>query len=58
MKTPKLGKLIIPSLTQAQAYAVLIEKTNSIRDKVIIALFTEPGLRLSELFNIKPEYIT
>jgi len=58
MKIPKLGKLITPSLTQAQAYTLFIEKTNSIRDKVIIALFTEPGLRLSELFNIKPEYIT
>ena len=35
----------------------MIEKAPSIRDKAIIALFTESGLRLSELANIKPEHI-
>ncbi|MFC1998144.1 tyrosine-type recombinase/integrase [Chloroflexota bacterium] len=56
MKAPKLGKLIMPSLTQAQVYT-LIKKANGIRDKAIIALFTESGLRLSELLNIKPDNI-
>ena len=35
----------------------LIERTDIIRDKAIIALFTESGLRLSELVNIRPENI-
>ena len=33
---------------------LLITKAISIRDKAIIALFTESGLRLSELVSIKP----
>ena len=57
MKAPKLGKLIMPSLTQTQVYKLPIEKANSVRDKAIIALFTESGLRLSELLGIKLEYI-
>ncbi len=35
----------------------LIDKVSSVRDKAIIALFTESGLRLSELANINPEHI-
>jgi len=35
----------------------LIEKAGTIRDKAIIAFFTESGLRLSELASIKSENI-
>ena len=52
MSAPILGKPILPSLS-ASDVLYLIERTNSIRDKAIIALFTESGLRLSELVNIK-----
>jgi len=53
VKAPKLPKLILPSLTREQVVA-LIDKVDSVRDKAIIALFTESGLRLSELTHIKP----
>ena len=53
---PILGKPILPSLTQEQVFT-LIEKAQNTRDKAIIALFTESGLRLSELTNIKPRDI-
>jgi len=49
---PKMPKLIMPSLTKSQVDLV-IEKAHSVRDKAIIALFSESGLRLSELANIK-----
>ena len=53
MPAPKVGKLILPSLT-AEQVKLLIDTIESIRDKAIIALFAESGLRLSELANIKP----
>ncbi len=53
MSAPILGKPILPSLS-ASDVLYLVEQTNSIRDKAIIALFTESGLRLSELVSIKP----
>jgi len=53
MKAPRLGKLIMPSLSQEQVL-LLLETAHRVRDKAIIALFTESGLRLSELANIKP----
>jgi integrase len=56
IKAPKLGKLIMPSLTQEQVLT-LIDTLDKARDKAIIALFTESGLRLSELINIKPKDI-
>ena len=49
---PKRPSLILPSLTIEQVLE-LIDECNSVRDKAIIALFTESGLRLSELTNIK-----
>ena len=51
---PILGKPILPSLEKEQVLH-LIEKASSTRDKAIIALFTESGLRLSEMANIKLE---
>ena len=56
LKAPILGKPILPSLTQEQVLR-LIEITPMVRDKAIIALFTESGLRLSELASIKIESI-
>jgi len=53
---PILGKPILPSLTREQV-KLLIERAETVRDKAIIALFTESGLRLSELVRIVPESI-
>ena len=50
MPGPKVPKLIYPSLTRKQVMALLAGL--SARDRAIIALFTESGLRLSELANI------
>jgi integrase len=52
MPAPILGKPILPALSLNEVLH-LIEQVSSIRDKAIIALFTESGLRLSELSNIK-----
>jgi len=56
LQAPILGKPILPSLTQEQVLQ-LIEVSPTVRDRAIIALFTESGLRLSELVSIKPESI-
>ena len=56
VKAPRLAKLILPSLTVEQVSA-LIDKMDNVRDKAIIALFTQSGLRLSELTNIKVQDI-
>ena len=56
ISAPILGKPIFPSLTRDQVMH-LIERAGVVRDKAIIALFTESGLRLSELVSIKPENI-
>ncbi|HAV10159.1 MAG TPA: hypothetical protein DCX22_00860 [Dehalococcoidia bacterium] len=53
VEPPKRPKLLLPTLTRQQV-ELLIDKAHSNRDKAIIALFTESGLRLSELMNIKP----
>jgi integrase/recombinase XerC len=51
VEAPKRPKLILPSLSKEQVQ-LLIEQAHSTRDKAIIALFTESGLRLSELLNV------
>jgi site-specific recombinase XerD len=51
VEPPKCPKLILPSLTKSQV-DLLIDKAQCIRDKAIIALFSESGLRLSELAHI------
>ena len=56
MTAPRLGKLILPSLTREQVF-ILLEFTDNVRNKAVIALFTESGLRLTELINIKPQDI-
>ena len=52
VEPPKRPELIMPSLTKAQVN-LIIEKAHCDRDKAIIALFSESGLRLSELANIE-----
>ena len=56
VSVPILGKPILPSLNKEQVL-YLISQARTIRDKAIIALFAESGLRLSELVNIRPESI-
>jgi len=56
MRAPKLGKLILPSLTREQVLT-LLDMLDNVRDKAIVSLFTESGLRLSELASIKPDNI-
>ena len=56
MKAPRLPRLIMPSLDRGQVLN-LIDRVDSSRDKAIIALFTESGLRLSELESVRPKDI-
>ena len=56
MKAPRLSKLILPSLSREQV-SDLLNEVESVRDKAIIAMFTESGLRLSELVGIRHEDI-
>jgi integrase len=56
MRAPRLAKLILPSLDREEVL-ILIEHAQNIRDKAIISLFNESGLRLSELENIEPDDI-
>ena len=53
---PKRPKLILPSLSREQV-ELLISECGSRRDKAISALFTESGLRLSELANVRVDEI-
>jgi site-specific recombinase XerD len=53
---PKLEKKILPSLTVEQVN-ILIDQVECVRDKAIISLFADSGLRLSELVSIKLENI-
>jgi len=53
---PKVEKKILPSLSQEQV-DYLIEQAGCVRDKAIISLFVDSGLRLSELASINPQNI-
>jgi site-specific recombinase XerD len=48
---PKVEKKIMPALSTAQV-DYLIEQAECVRDKAIISLFADSGLRLTELANI------
>jgi len=52
MAAPILGKPILPSLSRDQVEE-LLQSAGNYRDKAIIALFTESGLRLSELARVR-----
>jgi site-specific recombinase XerD len=51
VEAPKVEERILPSLSPEQL-DYLIDQANTIRDKAIISLFADSGLRLSELTNI------
>ncbi|MFC2062742.1 tyrosine-type recombinase/integrase [Chloroflexota bacterium] len=53
---PKVERKILPSLTIEQI-ANLITASNTIRDKCIISLFADSGLRLAELASIRNQDI-
>lgn len=55
LKAPRLAKLILPSLTAEQVETLLgMVDEPKIRNRAIISLFVESGLRLSELASIQP----
>jgi integrase/recombinase XerD len=49
---PKVPKRILPSLSKEEVER-LIDKADNSRDKAITSLFTESGLRLTELANVR-----
>lgn len=51
MKPPKVARLILPTLRLPEI-KVLFDKAETIRDKAIIALLTESGMRLSEIVQV------
>jgi site-specific recombinase XerD len=53
---PKVESKILPSLTPEQV-DYLIEQATCTRDRAIISLFADSGLRLTELANIDPHNI-
>ena len=56
ISAPIVGQPILPSLTIDQV-KLLLKSAECLRDRTIIALFTESGLRLSELSSIKLQAI-
>ncbi|MBN1367179.1 MAG: tyrosine-type recombinase/integrase [Dehalococcoidales bacterium] len=56
VEAPRVEKKILVSLTSEEVERV-INRANSIRDKAIISLFADSGLRLDELANISPKNI-
>jgi site-specific recombinase XerD len=56
VEAPKVGKKILPNLTNEQLGHV-IDQASCVRDKAIISLFADSGLRLTELTNINPNNI-
>jgi len=56
IRAPIIGKPMMPTLDENQVKQ-LMDSVDCIRDKAIIALFVESGLRLSELAHVKPDDI-
>lgn len=56
VEPPKVGKRIYPSLTPEQI-VYLVNQAETLRDKAIISLFSDSGLRLAELASIRLENI-
>jgi integrase len=50
--SPKVGKRILPSLTESQI-DTLINGADNLRDRCIVSLLADSGIRLSELTSIK-----
>ncbi|MFC1893985.1 tyrosine recombinase XerC [Chloroflexota bacterium] len=53
---PKPSEPVLPSLTTEQVN-YLIEQADNLRDKCIVSLFADSGMRLSELASIEAEGI-
>jgi site-specific recombinase XerD len=53
---PRMTKVILPSLTPEQV-DYLIASADNLRDKAIISMFADSGIRLNELLNIKKDDI-
>jgi site-specific recombinase XerD len=53
VEPPRVDKRILPSLTPEQL-DLLIERAGCVRDKAVISLFADTGLRLRELASIRP----
>jgi integrase/recombinase XerD len=53
---PKMTKVILPSLTHEQV-DYLIGEAECIRDKAIISLFADSGMRLNELLGVREKHI-
>ena len=51
--SPSVAKKMLPSVTEQQL-DILLEATESLRDRCIVSLLFDSGLRLSELCAIKP----
>jgi len=56
VEAPKVQKRILPSLNSGEL-GYLVEQAECTRDKAIISLFADSGLRLSELAGINPHNI-
>ena len=54
---PKPSRRILPSLTLEQV-TYLLEQADNLRDKTIVSLFADSGMRLSELAGIKANDIS
>jgi site-specific recombinase XerC len=54
--TPIVAKKLLPSITPEQ-FSLLIEATDNLRDKCIVSLLFDSGLRLSEICNIEANNI-
>jgi site-specific recombinase XerD len=56
VEAPKVDKKILPSLTLEQVNC-LIGMANNLRDRAIISLFADSGMRLNELVHIRTQDI-
>jgi len=56
VEPPKVERKILPSLTPEQVNT-LINVADNLRDKCIISLFADSGMRLNELVNMKAQEI-
>ena len=53
---PKVQRKLLPSISSEQ-FQILLDATGNLRDKAIVSLLFDSGLRLSEVCSIKPSDI-
>jgi site-specific recombinase XerD len=51
---PKQSRKILPCLNEGEV-EYLLEQAGNVRDRAIVSLFVDSGIRLNELVNIKPK---